>query len=237
MAETIYTIPINEAFDACAETPANGCPVCRLFSQLEENELELILGASMMDPDVRQKTNASGFCRTHYDRMLTRKNRLGLALMLESHLDELKKDMDGTLLSRLVLGKDASASRRLDILTNHCYICDRIEQSLRKMIDNTVYLWQTDRDFREKTRKQPYFCLPHFAALLAQGKASLSRKEQSAFSADLHAVMDAYFDSLRDDIRLFIRKFDYRYDDEPWGNARDSVERAVRFLTSDVHKD
>lgn len=47
----------------------------------------------MMEPDVRIKTNEQGFCKTHYDMMFTRKNRLGMALMLESHLAEIKKEV------------------------------------------------------------------------------------------------------------------------------------------------
>ena len=43
MREKIYTIPVNEAFDL-----ADGCPVCRLYKKLEENELEIILGASQI---------------------------------------------------------------------------------------------------------------------------------------------------------------------------------------------
>ena len=55
--EQIYTIPVNEAFDASAADSTCGCPMCALYRKLEENELELILGASMMEPDVRIKTN------------------------------------------------------------------------------------------------------------------------------------------------------------------------------------
>ncbi|MBR7181706.1 MAG: hypothetical protein IKD28_02860, partial [Clostridia bacterium] len=65
--EQIYTIPVNEAFEASVEKPACGCAMCALYRKLEDNELELILGASMMEPDVRIKTNKKGFCRTHYD--------------------------------------------------------------------------------------------------------------------------------------------------------------------------
>jgi hypothetical protein len=89
--ETIYTIPINEAFD----TAQNECPLCALKRRLADNELDLILGASMMEPDIRIKTNEQGFCHAHYDKMLGMKNRLGLALMLESHLDEVKKHLVG----------------------------------------------------------------------------------------------------------------------------------------------
>ena len=43
-----FTIPVNEAFEASAANPACGCPFCALYRMLEENELDLILGASMM---------------------------------------------------------------------------------------------------------------------------------------------------------------------------------------------
>ena len=82
--EQIYTIPVNEAFEASRDEPACGCPMCAIYRKLEENELDLILGASMMEPDVRIKTNEQGFCRLHYDLMFVRKNRLGMALTLES---------------------------------------------------------------------------------------------------------------------------------------------------------
>ena len=55
--ERIYTIPVNEAFDASMADPACGCPICALYRKLEENELDLILGGSMMEPDVRIRTN------------------------------------------------------------------------------------------------------------------------------------------------------------------------------------
>jgi len=33
------------------------------------------------------------------------------------------------------------------------------------------------------------------------------------------------------------KKFDYRYDAEPWYNSKDAVERSMKFLRSDIHKD
>ena len=91
--EQIYTIPVNEAFEASRDDASCGCPMCAIYRKLEENELDLILGASMMEPDVRIKTNEQGFCRLHYDLMFVRKNRLGMALTLESHLKELQNDI------------------------------------------------------------------------------------------------------------------------------------------------
>ena len=43
--ERIYTIPVNEAFEASAADASLGCPFCHLYNKLEQDELGLILGA------------------------------------------------------------------------------------------------------------------------------------------------------------------------------------------------
>ena len=63
--EKIYTIPVNEAFEASAADHACGCPFCALYNKLELNEIDIILGASMMEPDIRIETNKKGFCKEH----------------------------------------------------------------------------------------------------------------------------------------------------------------------------
>ena len=91
--EQIYTIPVNEAFSAMLEEGGDykcRCPFCEMHSRLEDKEIDRILGPAMMEPDVRIRTNQTGFCPTHFDLMLKGKNRLGLSLILESHVDELK---------------------------------------------------------------------------------------------------------------------------------------------------
>ena len=90
--EQIYTIPVNEAFEASRDDASCGCPMCALYNKLENDELELILGASMMEPDIRIKTNEKGFCSRHFEQMFLAQKRLPLALMLESHLDLIRKE-------------------------------------------------------------------------------------------------------------------------------------------------
>lgn len=236
MLEKIYTIPVNEAFNECALDHALGCPFCRLREKLENNELDLILGASMMEPDIRKKTNEQGFCRVHYDKMLLRKNRLGLALMLESHLDEVRRAFsDEGMLSKL-RPAGAAASERVEKLGQSCYVCGRIDYSLERMIENAVWLWEADHgqkvenSFEDKMKAQPYFCLPHYRAFLECGRERLQKKLFGDFYAQSGAVVTAYFDALRADVSWFCKKFDYRYENEPWGNAKDAIERAEAFL-------
>ena len=91
MAEKIYTIPINEAFDKTLESETPDCPLCLLRRMLEKNEIERITGAAMMEPDVRIETNKKGFCRRHFDMMtggggyaLSWKNRKGISICCQS---------------------------------------------------------------------------------------------------------------------------------------------------------
>jgi len=227
-----FTIPVNEAFEASAADPACGCALCALYRKLEEDELELILGASMMEPDVRIKTNESGFCRTHYDMMVTRKNRLGMALTLESHLAELSKEIrDGGFGG----GQGNKPIKRIGELECSCYVCRRIEYNFEHMVDTAVWLWESDEEFAPKLKAQPYFCLPHYKKLLSYGQKRLGKKKQPAFAEACARVVEGYMEKLSGDVSWFCKKFDYRYKDEPWNDSKDAVERAIRFLRSDLH--
>ena len=234
--EQIYTIPVNEAFEASAADASCGCAFCALYRKLEENELDLILGASMMEPDVRIKTNKQGFCRTHYDMMFVRKNRLGMALTLESHLNELKGDLGKGFFGTITGRPDQKPAKRIAELEGSCYVCNRIEFHFQHMAETVVLLFDTDESFVEKLKAQPYFCLPHYRLLLSKAADRLSKKKLPEFCEITDKVVRGYLDTLSEDISWFCKKFDYRYDKEPWKNSKDSVERAIKFLRSDLHR-
>ena len=225
--EQIYTIPVNEAFDAVIEHPECGCPICVLYKKLQENELDIILGASMMEPDIRIKTNEMGFCLTHYNMMLGRKRMLGLGLIMESHLAEVEKKLDGPT----VLGnKRAAAKDALIKLESECYVCSRIEKNLNAMIATICYLWETDPNFKRKFAKQPWFCMPHYTAMLEYGSKKMPKKLYADFYDEAYAVQKRYMTELKGDVSWFCKKFDYQFDKEPWYNSKDSVKRAIKFL-------
>ena len=232
--EQIYTIPVNEAFEKSAEDKSCGCAFCTLYNNLENDELELILGASMMEPDVRIKTNEKGFCRIHYDMMFTRKNRLGMALTLESHLDELKSELkDGGLSA----GSGKKPVARIGELEKTCYVCERISFNFAHMVETAVLLWESDENFPAKLKAQPYFCLPHYRMMLEYAQKRLGKKVLKDFVKDCEEIQNRYIEELKEDISWFCKKFDYRYEEEPWYNSKDSVERSMKFLRSDIHKE
>ena len=230
--EKNYTIPINEAFEAGAADPKCGCPMCSLYRALEENQLDTILGGAMMEPDVRIKTNEEGFCKIHYDMLLGMKNRLSMALTLESHLIELQKELSPSGLSGLF----AKPVARVAELEKSCYVCSRVNYHFARMTEVVISLWRSDPNFPTKFSNQPYFCLPHYRLLADTAKRMLSKRDAADFEKEISGIVNAYLDELSADVSWFCKKFDYRYENEPWGNAKDAVERAVVFLRSDLHR-
>ena len=58
----------------------------------------------------------------------------------------------------------------------------------------------------------------------------MAKKLYPEFLNMLNNIEITYFDKLSEDISWFCKKFDYRYNDEPWGDAKDAVERSIAFL-------
>jgi len=227
LKEHIYTIPVTEAFSK----DKHHCPFCALREKLEKDELEIILGASMMEPEIRQETNDKGFCSRHYGKMFGMKNRLGLALMLESHLESLKKEIKtGNIFSRDIAAKSVE---RIEKLGNSCYVCDRIEDKIAKMFTTAAYLYAEEKEFRANFQELRYFCLPHYREYMLAAKRVLSKDEYADLVRAANEKVNAYLDSLKDDVSLFCKKFDYRFDDLPWGESKDSVERSLKFLNGE----
>lgn len=231
----IFSIPVLEAFEACEADASVGCPYCKLYRELQSNELEIILGASMMEPDIRIATNAQGFCNKHYGMMLTRRRMLGMGLILESHLAEVKKKV-----SARALLKDPSTKSMplITKLNNDCYVCGRINKNLDAIISTTVYLYEKDEnDFRRKFDKPAYFCLPHYTALIEYASKKMDKKLFREFFDVAQGIEEKYIDTLSGDVSWFCKKFDYRYEEEPWYNSKDSVARSIKFLTGSEEDD
>lgn len=224
--EKIYTIPVNEAFDH-----TDACPFCRMKRELDEKEVDLILGASMMEPDVRIQTNAKGFCGEHYEAMWRAQKRLPLALILESHLEEIRKACRTPRLS--IKEKTGVVAHHAESFADGCYICDRVEFHLAHMFETACLLWESDGAFRKKFATQDHFCLPCYVRLLKTAMRFLAKKTLPEFLDAAQTVEQKYLDNLKSDVSQFCRKFDYRYQKEPWGTARDAVERAIRFLSGE----
>ncbi|MBE6911686.1 MAG: hypothetical protein E7473_04085 [Ruminococcaceae bacterium] len=231
MKETIYTIPINDAYDIKC-----GCPICTIEKKLETESLEYVMGAAMMEPDVRLETNRLGFCEKHFDKMLTMKNRLSLALMLQSYLTDLIEEGLPEKSLLMTKKKYENISKKLSEATQNCFVCDRVNEKLGQYIRNVVYLWQSDSQFQAKTREQEYFCPKHLALLLEAAKKGVSRSNYSKFCEDHFNTSRKKLSSLLEDVTKFCNSYNYMFRDVPLGDANVAVERTIDFLNGREEK-
>ena len=228
MRDDITSIPVTDIFDE-----PDGCPICRMRDLLETRSTDYITGAAMMEPDVRIETNAQGFCLTHYRQLLKKRARLPVALMMESRLAEVEKQVFQGL---PLLGKSSKrqASSAQDV-TESCFICARVDWAMSRLLATVCRLWERERDFRETFEKQEYLCLPHFTMLAQIAEKEISKKNVTDFQKACSVLCRKQLEELRGDVSHFCRMFDYRNSSDEnadWGNSRDSVERAIEWLCS-----
>ncbi len=227
MRDNITTIPVKEVFEV-----NDGCPLCRLRDTVEERVLEFIMGGAMMEPDVRIKTNELGFCKQHFSMMFERQNKLAVALMLQSHLDEISKTLfeKGTLpFSKEGYKKKYPLAGEI---TETCFVCERTQWGLERLFATVCTTFAEDTDFRKLFEGQPTVCLPHYYMLTDIAAKNLGKKDFAALNDAAAALCKKGLDELRTDIDWFCKKHDYRNADKPWGNSKDAIERSIKYLTS-----
>jgi hypothetical protein len=222
MRERNYTIPINESFEQ-----KSGCAVCRLYANLEKSSLEYTLSPAMMEPDVRLATNKHGFCKEHYKTLLTLKNRLSLSLTLESRLQEIVRALEKPDVSKK---PEETPGLRKDVLLG-CYVCSRIEGFFKAYINNILFLWDTEPDFRKLFAEQPEICLPHTVRLLQTAPGEMGRKRAAAFSEALGKIVLPHAKGLSEKVSRFCKSFDHRFTGQDLGDAKTAVEDAVKWLS------
>ncbi len=233
MKEKIYTIPLSDAFAEGGE-----CPFCTLEKKLEAEQVSYALGASMMEPDARVISNDKGYCRRHFEQMSREGKALSLGLVLDTHLNELIKNLEvaattpknkGGLFKKVT--EEDPVAEVLAKNQSSCLICDKLQHTLEKFAEVFWYLYKNEPDFKEKVANCQGFCLPHFKLLLACADHELSGKVLEEAKAEVTALELTHLKRINDEVNWFTKKFDYRNQDAPWGNSKDAPQRAMEKLS------
>lgn len=239
MKEKIYTIPVNDAFSADCE-----CPLCHLEKSLENEAVDYTLGAAMMEPDYRIKSNEKGFCRRHYPMLIRKQNKLSLSLVLDTHLNEVReklksfeKGISSDLSDKKPLFKKKDGTTAevladfLDASEKSCVICEKISDTVKRYIDVIFYLWKNDSSFHDKIQNGKGFCIPHFNMLIKSAGKALDNRRAAEFIKLLYNKELSELDRIQDEIHRFTLKFDYRNKDMDLGSAVDSPVRTIEKLS------
>ena len=242
----IDTIPVWDAAKHDGE-----CLLCELKRRSELGEAERYLGASVMEPDVRIRVNDRGFCQKHHAMLFSMSNRLGHALMLESHTIETRQKLakafaeirkNGEALKNAGFGDKLGGKTRANSqaiqkqaegireMARGCVMCETIEENMRRYLHTFFHLYKSDSEFRSRFGAGKGVCLPHLAELLEIAPEELSAKELGDFVLLLADLETRNLDRIQEDISWFIKKFDYRYEKESWKDSKDAVERTANKM-------
>lgn len=246
LKEQIYTIPINEAYGTDCE-----CPLCFLEKKLERETLDYTLGAAMMEPDFRTISNEKGFCRRHFSMLFDMSNKLALALILDTHLEEIRKKLNTLSKAASALENQKSGlfkktgseefgeslSEMLNSVSDGCVVCDKINNTMERYADVLLYMWAKDEEFKAKFDNSKGLCLKHAELLARTAPKSLSSKQSALFLSSIYAKQKGELERIQADIHKFTLKFDYRNKDMEWGTAQDAPIRTAEKICGFIKND
>ena len=240
MKYTLDTIPVLDAYRTGCE-----CPLCKMRIQSEDSYVDSMLGAAYMEPDCRVRTNEIGFCTRHFELMYNRRNRLGLALMTHTHVQEVIKSMESILAGEMPKGgflaslsrsknSEDSAPAKIRARIGGCVICDDLNNALNRYAYTIAQLYFTHTEFKQLFDSSKGFCLPHLALVLEMAGKTLSAEQTKTFQKKVAEIELENLKRVEGELEWFTLKFDYRNTDKPWGNSKDAVERSINKLMSAI---
>ena len=244
MKEQVYTIPLMDAFRSGDE-----CPFCFIERALEQHAINFVLGsgASYMEEDIREQTDATGFCREHYKKLYDYGNRLGMSLILSTHMKKKNKELN-ELMDQFAPGKSGmlgmfkkvkvnteqpaktSIGQWVQAQESSCYVCDYSKGSYARYLDTFFELYRRSDEFKKLFENCKGFCLPHFGDITEAADVVLTDKEKTAFFEILFDLMRNNMARVHEDVLWFVDKFDYRNINADWKNSKDAVPRTMQKM-------
>ena len=166
--------------------------------------------------------------------LFDKKNRLSLALMLETHVKELEKNLDIKKKSGL-FSKESPAKLLSDGIyekINSCALCNKLDAQMRDAAGNFSYLWNKEEDFRKMFENSEGLCLEHMALAAKMCEKEIAGKKKEGFLSMLTERQKEKLSSLYNDLHEFTLSFDYRNAEKELTPAqKESVHTAVKHLT------
>lgn len=200
-----YTMHLPEI--ALEEALREGeCALCWLAQKNLVRRVDTLWREHITDPQWRQSLReGKGFCAYHAHLVLSRGDALSLSIIAED------------LFAHLPLA--APAKRKAGAW--HCQLCEAQAQDVVQMAKLLAQLlrhpqWRTCYEAGEG------LCLPHLRQVLLNA----SPEVQTWLTANENGRWQA----LRTQLQEVIRKHDYRFQQEPWGDERGSWRRAFHKL-------
>lgn len=236
-------LEISRVHDAYAG--GGECPLCVLMEGAERAYLASFQHSRVMEPNVRVQTNKTGFCPDHLGKLFQGENKLGLALVMLTHLQEklpsLVSALDGTVTAAERGRRDAEARIRatiqsLETMRDDCFICGLLSQDLERYTWTILYLWRKDRDFAAVFRASRGFCLSHFCAVLQSALSVLRQDRLAAWLRDAVPLMAGSLGKLEKDLAAFTQLYQAGNRSLGTDDERSALARTLQKLSGRIHR-
>jgi hypothetical protein len=218
-----------------------GCALCRLLARLADNHIDGVLWELVNDPGTRRNLNqARGYCREHAWLLVRHGASLGVAILMQDVLETVLEILEtanfdrppAASLSRVwqslnysQLGSEATAGVVAELSPQQpCPVCEVTERARNYYLETLLKHLTGPSDLAAAYRASDGFCLPHFRLALAH----VTDKE--TFTALVEA-QQTIWQRLDTDLREFIRKNDYRFQEEGFGPEGDAWQRAIEAVS------
>ena len=230
MRDHLETAPV---WDAVRQTEL--CPFCALKKMIETQGVERFLGGAVMEPDIRIRTNAAGFCPAHHRMLMAQKDYHGYALMMDTRLKEAISQATPSLsgLSRggLFGGKNTDkAAQKLRALTSRCLVCESMADHVRAYRETFFRLYQKESAFRAAFESGSGICLSDLPDVIADAGRYLSGEMQRTFLDAVSRKTLAVFKTAQEDLDALCSSFHVGSEHKNNPRCKGALERAVNLL-------
>jgi hypothetical protein len=196
---------------------AQECPLCFLEVDAMHAYLDAILYEAVNDPKVRAELiRSKGYCHRHAHYLTEMRDSFGIAIIYQDQLQLFKE----LLTQKALIGLDLTGGQDKHPV---CPACRNQLETRRRYLTILAEGLELP-EIKAIYESAPGFCIPHLTMLLAMIKEPVIYNYVSE-------IETRNLTGLWQEMQEFIRKHDYRYTDESYGEERDSWHRAIQKLT------
>ena len=228
----LETIPVWDGLKSGSE-----CFICDLMNAAERDAVDYYLGPAIMVPEIRVEMNRKGICPTHFHAMADRNKAQSLSLVLDTYMEESKKDLF-PLLDRIA---DSSSWRKamksfkaLEEYASHrekgCLVCDYMNDRFVRYLRTVAALYRDDAEFRFAIAQGKGFCVHHTLALARCADTELSGDMLADYLVLLARLLKDNLERCQKDDVYLSQKYKSENRDKPWNGCEDAHRRLVRKL-------
>ncbi|MFU0799737.1 MAG: DUF6062 domain-containing protein [Xylanivirga thermophila] len=244
MGNRIYHIPLWDAFKKDSD-----CPICLLQKSLEVKYQNAILDTqSFMEEEFDEIFGHYTICSMHLDNLYKNFDKFGLALLMNkllareiSHMEDIKNHEDnekssirknfvdrfieiGAYKQKKDKDKDTASIKK------PCFICKSVNEGTNMYIESLILLWRENDDFKDVYKNSKGFCQRHFYNIIDKSHNILEDEDLNEFIELNYALQKINIQALTDELKWFIKKFNYEFASEPWGRSKTALMRSITKL-------